>query len=313
MLADGCDSRMVFSDGFLDNAGLIAATDDGIIKLFSEQATNEVGAKILADDGTMKFEGGGLQNGGEVVAKDYGSILFKSIGDGFDGNPINVVNSLTDQNGVTTGGKIVAQDYGIITFLGDNGAGAVDNDFGVLNATHHGTLIFDDLALNNSNGGLVEATHEGTVIIEGDGSPNVPAVTDGDGTIAAIDWGSKVEIIDGATIAGDINNISNGSFTRAPATLQADGGFIFVSGDSHLQDTVDIDISHGGIVDLAGGIDPNVATVTVTFSGAGIFALDPENCSTPVATIGGFGIGDTIDLTNSNSRRMRRSNTATAS
>jgi hypothetical protein len=323
--ADGCGAQVFFSGDDTTNNGAILAThhgamsfcdltiqngdhatieakDHGTITFDAVTVTNQPfgtsgpGGKIEATDwGVIKFEGGGVTNGGLIEAKDHSFIEFKSIGDGFDGNPIDVTNSITDGNG-TTGGTIKATDYGTIKFLGDEGAGTVNNDFGVMEATHHGTLVFDDIALNNSNGGLVEATHEGAVIIKGDGGPDV---TDGGGTIAAIGWGSKVDILDGATIAGDINN-ADGSFTPATATLKADGGTIFVSCDSHLQDAINVDISGHGLADFANVINAN-ATVTVDFSGPGTFELDQapstDESASPV-TITDFGKGDTIDLTN---------------
>jgi len=292
ILAFGHDSLVVLKDGELDNSGLASAKDGGAIKFIGEMVVNEAGsgsgaAGVASGDGTLsggkieatdrgfiEFAGGGVENqsGALIEARDHGVIVFKSTED----NLIDVTND--------AGGKITAKDYGSIAFVGlrdseDHEGGSVTND-GRMDAERHGTMTFDDIAVTND--GTMWARDYGTIIFE-----DVAGDTNGGlfnyGTIGARGWGSTVDFFHSDIYGG---------------TLNADGGFIFVSSDSHLYGTIDIDISHSGIVDLAGGIDPCDATVNVYFCGAGTFALDPEFNPTPVATIFGFGVGDTIDLTN---------------
>jgi hypothetical protein len=270
--AIGCDSRVVFSDGNLDNAGFIAAKHDGIIELFSEQVTNEDGAKILADHGAIRFAGGGVDNqsGAKIEAKDHGFIKFEST----DSNPISVTND--------SGGKITAKDYGRIEFVGfgEGGDGQVVNG-GTIKAERHGTVTFDDIAVTNQSGGIIEAKDHGTVIFK-----DVAGDTNGglfnDGTIASIGWGSTVDFYH-----TDING----------GTLDADGGKIFVSSDSQLFGPISVLISDYGIVDFANVVTP-ADQVSVTFSGTGgTLEIDPNSNHYPIATVSGFGVGDTIDLT----------------
>ena len=63
------------------------------VRFLAGAAGEPDGGKIVADDGSIKFAGGGVSNGGTIEARDYGLILFKSVG-GFDGNPIQASGHL---------------------------------------------------------------------------------------------------------------------------------------------------------------------------------------------------------------------------
>jgi hypothetical protein len=274
----GPDARVVFSDGNLDNFGLIAAKFDGAIKLESEMVTNEIGAKIVADDGTITFLGGGVTNDGLIKA-DHGTIVFASIA--ATGNKIDVINN--------AGGKIEATDFAKIEFIGDratsgtdSGGGQVDNS-GRIEANDYSVVTFDDIAVTNEADAVIAAKDHGTVtFLDVAGDDNGGLFNDG--TIGAFGLGSTIDFYH--------SDITGG-------TLDAYGGTIFVSSNSTVNGNVAVNIGDGGVVDFAGVPNANGTAISVAFSGPAILDLgevpnDPNHTS-PI-TVTGFGPGDVVDL-----------------
>ena len=264
--ATGSGDEILFANGTVDNHGTIAALNQGEVLFQSEMVTNENGAKIVTDNGSIEFDGGGVTNKGRIGAKDHGVITFESIG----GNPIDVTN--------LAGATIEAKDRGQIEFVGANSGGQVDNQGGTIKATHHGIITFDDIAVTNETHGLIEAKDGGTVVFK-----DVAGDANGGffnyGTVAAIGCGSEVDFYH-----TDING----------GTLKADGGKIFVSSDSSFFGSVNVLISGGGLADLADTVSDTA--VTVTFSAAGALELAHSLGGVFGGTIENFGAGDAIIL-----------------
>jgi hypothetical protein len=268
--AVGWDSSVTFLGNSLDNSGAIVACQNGNILFLAETVTNESGAAITAKDGgAVIFATGTVTNdGGTIAAMDGGALAFQG--------------AVFVHNGAD--GTIEASDYGTILFdggEGDDGASG-ENDGGTIEARDHGTITFDNIGFTNT--GLIEATDRGTITITGE--PDGPAILNNGGTIAAIGCGATVAIVDNGSVDG--------------GTLEADGGTLFVSSDSTITGTVNVVITDGGLADFANVLNAN-ATVTVTFSGSGTFALEQplSTCeSTSRVAVSGFGVGDTIDLKN---------------
>ncbi len=264
--ATGNGDEILFANGTVDNHGTIAALNQGEVLFQSEMVTNENGAKIVTDNGSIEFDGGGVTNKGRIGAKDHGVITFESIG----GNPIDVTN--------LAGATIEAKDRGQIEFVGANSGGQVDNQGGTIKATHHGIITFDDIAVTNETHGLIEAKDGGTVVfndVAGDANGGFFNY----GTVAAIGCGSEVDFYH-----TDING----------GTLKADGGKIFVSSDSSFFGSVNVLISGGGLADLADTVSDTA--VTVTFSAAGALELAHSLGGAFGGTIENFGAGDAIIL-----------------
>jgi Legume lectin domain/FecR protein len=285
----GCDSLVVLKNGEFDNSGLAAAKDGGAIKFVGEMVVNEAGSgsgaasaesgdgtisggKIeAADRGFIEFAGGGVENqsGAVIEARDHGVIVFKSI----EGNPISVTND--------SGGQMMATDHGIMVF---KDVGLFNDAGATIEAKDHGIVKFIETADSTAgimNEGTIAARDHGIVTFIDVGAGESGGIVNTGGTIAAFGWGSSVDFYDSTIIGG---------------TLNADGGKIFVSSDSSLVGPISVLISDHGIADFANVVTP-ADHLSVTFSGTGgTFEVDPEAGS--VATVTGFGVGDTIDLTN---------------
>jgi hypothetical protein len=260
--ATGKGDEIEFANGSVDSHGTITAMSQGEVLFQSELVTNESGANIVADHGFITFAGGSVINLGMIDAENHGVITFESVG-----SNLIVVTNLANAT-------IEAEDGAQVKFVGDNG-GLVDNQGGTIEAVHHGIVSFDDISVANQAGGWIEAIDGGTVVfkdvanaINGGTSP---------GTIAAVGCGSEVDFYH--------SNIFGG-------TLEADAGTIFVSSDSNLFDLVNIQISNGGLANLADTVSDT--GVTVTFSGAG--TLELAHSRSFAGTVTGFGAGDAIVL-----------------
>jgi hypothetical protein len=263
--ATGKGDEIEFANGTVDSHGIITAVNQGEVLFQSELVTNESGADIVADHGSIAFAGGGVTNKGMIDAKDCGVITFESI----SGNPISITN--------TAGAIIEAQDRAHIEFVGTSGGGQVDNKGGTIEAAHHSTVTFNDIAVTNETGGLIEAADGGTVVfkdVAGDANGGLFNA----GIIAAVGCGSEVDFRH--------TDITGG-------TLKADAGTIFVSSDSNLFG-VNIQISDGGLANLQDTVSN--LSVTVAFSGAGTLELGHSLGGAFAGTVTGFGAGDAIVL-----------------
>ncbi len=216
---------------------------------------------------------------------------------------------------VGNAGGIAAYDGGTVQFDG----ATVWNEHGAAITADGGTVLFDQATVTNDFCATIAACDGGTIVfsaatVDNDGTIGAKfggiidlsysTITQGcDGVIAADGCGSTVNL-DNTTIIGGTLEANCGGVvsidcsTIIGSTLQADGGALFVSCGSNLVGCINVDISGGGLADFADVVNASAA-VTATFSGSGTFELD-QAPSTEAGniTISGFGVGDTLDLTN---------------
>ncbi len=249
------------------------------------QVTNEDGAKILADHGTITFAGGGVDNqsGAKIEAKDHGSIAFISTHD----NSIEVDND--------SGGKIIAKDYGSITF---KGVGLFNDAGATIEAKDHGIIKFietEDGPGGIENAGTIEAKFGGVVDV------SHSTITQGcDGVLAATGCNSQINL-DHATVVGGTLETSCGGLIQTTCGDSVFDGVTIACGSNvlvndqtslTLQDTID---NHGTIT-LAAAPDPSLVIdgcVTLTGHGEIVLSGDGDNI------IGGAcgGVLDNVDNT----------------
>ncbi len=278
-------------EGSATNHGVLEATAGGTLTIHNHS--------VATNDGIIQS----LGDGSQVIL--YNNFADANANDGTmkaaDGGSIAIYVSPSEETGGGNFGKMEAVDGGTFSVFGDmfNAAGATvkavgygsqfefspNNDFdddnvvtneGNILAAYNGKVAFDGVQVFNydphtdENPGTIEAANRGIICFD-----NATLNNGNGGTVEALGWGSKIAIVDESVV-------TNG-------TLTADGGTLFIGGDSTLTD-VTVAITDGGIADFGGAL-----TQGVTFTGAGTLAL--EQAPGEGAAVTGFGTNDVLDLT----------------
>ena len=195
----------------------------------------------------------------------------KAVGEGSQFTFSNADYEGDDPTLVGNAGTILAADHGGVSFCG---VGVGNHDGGAIVATDYGTVAFKFGAVQNAAGGLIAAEDHGTVNFQ---DVNSDGGLNNLGTVEALGWGSQVSILH--------STVTNG-------TLTADGGTLFIGGDSTLSN-VAIVIEDRGIAEFRDALDQGI-----TFNGDGTLVLDqaPGEGAT-VTNFAANGANDVLDFT----------------
>ena len=205
-------------------------------------------------------------------------------------------------------------------FVSDSGTFLINEAAGIIDANQSTPLILEGRSFTNA--GLMEATHNGTLVIDNAAIENLLAYTNG--TIDAAK-GSTISL-ESATIAGGFvttmnggtieaengsNTISGSAVTNA-GTIGVDGGNLAIVGDVANSKGV-LDASNGSLVIdgvVAGGKATlegtgemefgGASSANVTFGASTDAILKLDKPSTFTGTVSGLTTGDYIDFANIN-------------
>jgi hypothetical protein len=262
-------------DGRSTNDGTMAAVHGGMLTV-----TNEGDA---VNDGVIKSVGEGSEltlndnvddlNKGLIKAADHGRLTINIANPDSDPGPGGNSGRMEAVSGGTLSivGDFANLDHGtvkaegrhsLVEFLSADYPTGISND-GRIIATHHGTVLFDDVALDNSATILAK---DGGTIIERDvlvtnEARGVTEAIDGGKIVADLENGSwnygRYEAADGGTL---ILNVTDG--TGNSGTLTAvDGGTVIL----HLDGQGDCDLGSEDGRDFKGG---NFGTISAADGGS---------------------------------------------
>jgi hypothetical protein len=282
-------SLTIENDGTATNYGVIQAVNDGTIVFDNNQSDANRGEMKAADGGSITInvalsedtDGGNFGKMAAVAGGTFSVVgdmfnaagaAIKAVGEGSQFTFSNADYEGDDPTLVGNAGTILAADHGGVSFCG---VGVGNHDGGAIVATGYGTVAFKFGAVHNAAGGVIAAEDHGTVTFE---DVNNDGGLNNLGTVEALGWGSQVSI--------QHSTVTNG-------TLTADGGTLFIGGDSILSN-VAIVIEDRGIAEFGDALDQGI-----TFNGDGALVLDqaPGEGAT-VTNFAANGANDVLDFTN---------------